>query len=136
MIECGAAPPRTSGGPTLEGRFPARIEAGEAVVSGTVEMVGVLHGVIAPEANVFLVRAGRVVTLPMAQDLLGMRVDLGPGERAELIGHAALVSCGAPEGKLRPAGDYEIHARVVVNHDDGSSTECFGGPWPLAITPR
>ena len=131
--------PPSATGLTLTARFPTGVSASEAAVSGTVEIaseVEVVRGVVAPQADVFLVRHGRIATLPLPQDLVGMRLELAPGRVERLPAQATLSPChpggDAADGPLHP-GIYELYARVVLTHDDGSSLESIGGPWPLAV---
>src|SRR5262249_16519524 len=65
----------------LTGRFPAVAPAGAQVVSGAVEVTSGVptRGVVLPQAEVFLVRDGRVATVPVLQDALGLRLELAPG---------------------------------------------------------
>ncbi len=134
-VECGAAFTQTPGrGLTVTGDFPSAVAAGAREVSGTVTLTArrsaATRAVVTPQADAFLVRDGRVVTLPMAQDSVGRRLDLGDGSH-EMPAAASLVACQG--GPLRP-GRYQIHVRVLLSHDDGSSDEALGGPWPLDIT--
>jgi len=134
-LECGQ--PFTSsagGGLTLTGRFPATVPAGERAVTGTVEITSraAVRGVLTPRADVFLVRDGRIATVPVAQDASGVEWDLAPGKVESMPGDVALVSCGPDGGSVRP-GTYELYARVVMTSDDGASVESFGGPWPLDV---
>lgn len=129
----------SGGGLSLTGRFPSVVSSSEQTVSGTVEVASEnedVRGVITSSADVFLVWNGRIATLPLPQDLVGMRLELGPGKVEKLSAQAALSPCdpgaGAANGSLRP-GSYELYARVVLNHDDGSSLESIGGPWPLEV---
>jgi hypothetical protein len=139
-LECGQPfRPLVGGGLTLTGRFPAVVRSGEQAVSGTVEVISeneVVSGVITPNADVFLVRNGRIATVPLPQDLGGMRLELVPGRVEKLPAQATLSPCdlggSAAGGSLR-SGTYDLYVRVVLNHDDGSSLESFGGPWPLEV---
>ncbi|MQS16702.1 hypothetical protein F7Q99_32070 [Streptomyces kaniharaensis] len=134
-VECGRPfRPPASGALGLTGSFPSTAEAGARVVAGTVEATSrvALRGVVTPAAEVFLVRQGRVVTVPVPQDSLGVRWDLSPGQTERLPGEAALTSCD-PGGGPVPPGSYELYARVVVRPDDGPAVESFGGPWPLEV---
>lgn len=136
VLECGKPfrPPPTGGPLTLAGRFPAAAQAGEREVTGTVEATGrvAVRGVVAPHAEVFLVRHGRVATVPVPQDLAGVRWDLARGKTERLPGEATLVSCD-PAGGPVPPGTYELYARVVFTPDDGAGVESFGGPWSLEV---
>jgi len=57
-------------------------------------------------------------------------------EVERLPAQATLSPCdpagGSADGSLRP-GTYELYVRVMLNHDDGSSLEAIGGPWPLEV---
>ena len=139
-LQCGQPFRQPSaGGLILTGRFPSVVGSSEQVVSGSVEVASenkVVRGVVAPSADMFLVRNGRIATLPLPQDLVGMRLEVGPGKAERLPGRAALSPCdpsaGAGDGSLH-AGTYELYARVLLNHDDGSTSESIGGPWPLEL---
>jgi hypothetical protein len=119
---------------TLTGRFPATVRAADRVVAGTVEATShsALRGVVAPGADVFLVRDGRVTTVPMAQDAMGVRWELDAGTTKRLPADATLLSCD-PSGRPVAPGTYELYARVLVVPDDGPAVESFGGPWPLEV---
>jgi hypothetical protein len=124
---------------TLTGRFPAVVNTSERAVSGTVEVASakeVVRGVVSPSADVYLVRNGRIATLPLPQDLVGMRLEIAPGKVEKLPAQVTLAPCesggGAGSGTLRP-GRYELYGRVVLNHDDGTSVVSIGGPWPLEV---
>ncbi len=135
VVECGRVFRSPGGGAlALTGRFPAWLPVGAATVSGTVGVssAGVVRGVISPRADVLLVRDGRVVAVPLPRDLLGVRLDLLPGETWELPGETALVSC-EPGGALLSAAWYELYVRVVLSRDDGDLVESVGGPWVLEL---
>lgn len=133
-LECGAPfEPTTGGVLTVTGRFPLSVSIDEQVVTGTVEVAADEHGargVVTPQADAFLVRDGRVVTLPMPQDAVGKAVHLGEGRLEVMPAMASLVPCSG--GALEP-GPYDLYVRVVLNHDDGTRTETFGGPDPLQV---
>jgi hypothetical protein len=133
-VDCGqpfALP--AAGALTLTGQFPAEVAAGEPMLSGTVEATSseVLRGVTQPGADVFLVRDGRVVTTPLAQDAMGILWSVAAGEARSLPAEGALAACDSGE-PLEP-GAYEVYARLMVIPDDGGSVEAFGGPWPLEV---
>jgi hypothetical protein len=135
VLRCGQPfRPSVDGRLTLTGRFPTAASAGERVVAGTVQVTSAVaaRGVVAPGADVFLVRDGRLATLPMPQDAMGIRWDLTPGRTERLPGTATLASCEPGGGSLSP-GAYELYARVVFTPDDGPDVESFGGPWPLDV---
>ncbi len=124
---------------SLTGRFPTVVSSTEQIVTGTVDVASeteVVRGVVTGSADVFLVQGGRIATVPLPQDSVGRRLAMAPGEVETWPAHATLAPCdpgsGAADGSLRP-GSYELYARVVLNHDDGSRQESVGGPWPLEI---
>ncbi|MFL6101575.1 MAG: hypothetical protein ACJ71T_16635 [Actinomycetales bacterium] len=121
----------------VSGQFPASVVAGEQSLVGRVRVsarAGGVAGVVTPAADVFLVRANRVATLPVAQDSVGVPLRLNGGYSHEFTARAALTSCdpSLPDQALSP-GRYDVYARVTVNREDGSRVESFGGPWPLEI---
>lgn len=135
-IVCGQAfRVPAAGEVTLVARFPSTARAADRMVTGTVEVTSraALRGAVAPRAQAFLVRDGRVMSTPVAQDLSGVRWDLAAGAVERLPADAALVSCedgGAP----LPPGRYEVYARLVVTSDDGTGRASVAGPWPIEIT--
>jgi hypothetical protein len=118
----------------LVARFPESVPAGQQTLSGMVEITSrnVMHGVAPAAADVFLVRDDQVVTMPVAQDAIGIRWELAAGETRTMSALASLVSC-EPDGGPLPPGGYELYARVVVTPDDGAVRRAFGGPWPLRV---
>jgi hypothetical protein len=135
-IACGRAFRGPAGGElTMVARFPASAAAAESTVTGTVEVTarGAVRGVVSPRAQAFLVRDGRVVSTPLAQDLSGRRWDLASGAVERLPADAALVSC-EPGGAPLPPGRYELWTRLVVTPDDGPGVVSVAGPWPFEIT--
>ena len=125
-------------GVAVTGRFPSTINRSEGVLSGTVSLVSTdadLHIVSSPEADVFLVRDGIVVTEPLVQDSMGSQASLAAGEELSLPATGALVPCDGddPGGPPLVPGSYELYVRVLLGHDDGSTQECFGGPWPVEL---
>jgi hypothetical protein len=118
----------------LVGRFPESVPAGQQTVSGIVEVTSseAVRGVAAPSADAFLVHEGDVVTMPMAQDAIGVRWDLAAGETRRIPALASLVSCDRDRGPL-PPGRYELYARVVLSPDEGPAQLAFGGPWRLRL---
>jgi len=105
------------------------------MIAGSVRLTAVTSGisaVVAASADVFLVRAGRVVTLPLPQDLVGHRLELAVGEVAELPAYGSLSACAPGAGALPPGG-YDVYARVVLNPDSGPAVEVLGGPWPISL---
>lgn len=135
-VACGRSfHPPAAGGLRLVGQFPERAAAGEPTVSGMVEVTSeeAVRGVAAAGADVFLVRDGRVATMPLAQDAMGIRWDLAAGETTSLAGTASLVSC-EPDGGPLPAGPYELYVRVMLVPDDETTPRAsFGGPWRLVV---
>jgi hypothetical protein len=122
------------GGLRLAGRFPESAPAGQPAVDGVVEVTSreAVRGVAAAAADVFLVRDGRVVATPLAQDAVGVQWELAAGETRTMPGMASLVSC-EPDGGPLPPGRYELYARVVLTPDDGRPQTAFGGPWRLRL---
>jgi len=118
----------------VTGQFPATVESGGQTITGTVEVTSreAVRGVAGPRAAVFLVRDGRVVTVPGPQSGMGVQWDLAAGQTQRLPGEAVLVSCEPGDGSLSP-GTYDVYARVVFTPDDGTSVDAFGGPWPLRV---
>jgi hypothetical protein len=134
-VRCGAAFRLPApAGLRLVARFPESVQAGQRTLGGTVEVSGrdAMQGVAAPAADVFLVAAGRVVTLPVAQDAIGVRWQLAAGETRSLPATASLVSCEPEGGPLAP-GHYELYALVLLTPDGGAAQRAFGGPWPLHV---
>lgn len=137
-LECGARIHPEHGLLRLTGRFPVSAPAGAQQVDGTVRVTArttagsVKGAVVSPRADAFLVRDGRIVTLPLAQDSVGRRVDLADGREVSLPVTAGLVACSG-EGTLAP-GAYDLYARVVLILEDGSRTDSIAGPWPLQVT--
>ena len=119
---------------TVSGQFPGRVAAKDGSVSSQVDVTagGAVRGVMAPSADGFLVRGGRIVTLPAPQDLMGVRLTLAPGAAHRLPAVVNLQPCAAGTAVL-PPGPYELYVRVVVNRDDGSAFESFGGPWAIEV---
>ncbi len=131
---CGQPLRLPAAGPlTLAGRFPARAAVGAATVAGTVEATSTaaVGGVVRPDADLYLVRDGRVVAVPLPQDAVGTRWDLPAGATRRLPAVAGLRSCAT--GEPVPAGSYQLYTRVTVVPDQGAAVESFGGPWPLEV---
>lgn len=133
VLACGAQfTPPTGGGLYLTGRFPAAAAASGGTVAGTVEVKSPrpVRGVVGRHAEVFLVRDGRVATVPGVQDSAGVLLDLGSSEAHEMPGSADLTSCAA----LTP-GTYQVYARVGFVPDGSTArTDSYGGPWPIELT--
>jgi hypothetical protein len=125
----------------MTGEFPSQVAGsgdgmfvGRATVTSTGPRVS---GVTSPEADVFVVRAGEVVSTPLPKDLIGMLVDLGPGASKAFAARGTIRRCAARDsgvGELLPPGRYDVFAVVVVNRDDGSAVAATGGPWPVEVT--
>jgi hypothetical protein len=134
-IECGKPFHLPSTGTfTLTGSFPTTASTGGPAVSGAVDITSrtAIRGVASANVEVFLVRDGRVVTLPMPQDAMGIRWEMAPGETRRVPGMASLMSCDPAGGPVR-AGSYQLYARMALTADDGGRVESFGGPWPLEV---
>jgi hypothetical protein len=135
-LQCGGpfSLPATRGLLTVSGQFQARAPAKDGSVSSHVDVTagGAVRGVMAPSADGFLVRDGRIVTLPAPQDLMGVRLTLAPGTVHRLPALVSLEPCAAATAALLP-GPYELYVRVVVTRDDGSALESFGGPWAIEM---
>jgi hypothetical protein len=118
----------------LVARFPDSVQAGQQAVSGRIEVTSpeAVRGVAAPAADVFLVRDGQVVAMPVPQDAIGVRWELAAGETRSVPAPASLVSC-KPQGGPLPPGRYELYARMVLTPDDGAAQQAFGGPWRLGV---
>jgi hypothetical protein len=84
-----------------------------------------VRGVAAPHADMFLVKGGRVVTLPVPQDAVGVRWQLAAGVPKRVSGEVTLVSCEPDGGRLGP-GTYELYARIAVFPDSGPVLEFIG----------
>src|SRR3954452_2720107 len=133
-LECGQPfQPPAKGLLTLTGRFPATAVPGAETLTGTIDVTGrdAVQGVVAPRADVFLVRDGRIATLPLVQDSMGVLWNLAPGQTEHIPGDAALISCES--GVALAPGTYELFVRVVLAPDSGGPVESFGGPWPLEV---
>ena len=117
----------------MAGRFPATASANERMVNGTVEVAAkgsAAWGVVTPQAEAFLVREGRIVTLPVPQDVVGRSLHLTAGGVVRMPAMATLVPCA---GGALSTGVYDLYVRVVLNHDDGTRADSLGGPWPLEV---
>jgi hypothetical protein len=136
LLRCGEPFRPATGGPlTLAADFPATLNRGAEPVLGTVEATSpaALHAVGPGRAEAFLVRDGRLVTLPVPQDSVGVLWDLAAGEARSVPADASLVSCAAGGGALEP-GTYDLYVRVVLTPDDGGLVESVGGPWSLQVS--
>ncbi len=134
-LECGARfDPPTAGELTVTARFPTTASAAEQMVNGTVAVVArrsAARGVVTPQAEAFLVREGRIVTLPVPQDSVGRSLNLTEGRVEQMPAMATLVPCSG--GDVLATGSYDLYVRVVLNHDDGTRSDSLGGPWPLEV---
>lgn len=131
-LTCGADfTPPTGGGLYLTGRFPATAAVSGGTVAGTVEVKSPrpVRGVVGGQAEVLLVRDGRIATVPGVQDSIGVLLDLKPSAAHEMPGSADLTSCET----LTP-GTYQAYARVGFVPDGGARTDSYGGPWPIELT--
>ena len=128
---------RTSG-LAVTGDFPPRVDrGGDGTFVGTVTVTGTgsrVSGVTSPEADVFVARAGEVVSTPVAKDLIGQPFDLGSDASKAFTARGSIRPCAAGAGELLPAGHYDVFAVVVVNRDDGPAVVAAGGPWPIEVT--
>ncbi|OLF12547.1 hypothetical protein BU204_29010 [Actinophytocola xanthii] len=118
----------------MTGEFPARADrSGDGLFAGTVTVASTdrtVAGVTTPAAEVYVTAGGEVVAVPLAQDLVGRMIRLGPGERQVFPAAGSLRHCAT--GEALPAGRYEVFAVVVVNSGDGQAV-VVGGPWPLEV---
>ena len=99
----------------MTGSFPTAVSAEEQLVTGTVAVAATgreARGVVTPQAEAFLVRDGRIVTLPMPQDAVGQRLDLTDGKGEQLPASATLVPCSG--GGALATGTYDLYVRVVL----------------------
>jgi hypothetical protein len=134
-LECGARfAPVAEGELTVLGRFPTAVSADEQMVDGTVEVTahrGAARGVVTPLAEAFLVRDGRIVTLPVPQDAVGRNLSLTEGRVERMPAMASLVPCAG--GDVLATGTYDLYVRVVLNLEDGTRVDSHGGPWSLEV---
>ena len=118
----------------MTAHFPGAVSADQQMVKGTVSVKaskGVARGVVTPQAEAFLVRDGRIVTLPAPQDAVGRSLDLAHGRVERMPAIATLVPCSG--GGALAEGTYDLYVRVVLNHDDGTRVDSLGGPWRLEV---
>jgi hypothetical protein len=120
-------------GLAMTGQFPpAADRGGDGIFTGSVAVTGTgVTGVASPDADVYLVQAGMVVSTPGPKDSVGQQVDLGSAAGATFAAPGSIASCDS--GEPLPAGSYDIYAAVLVNQADGSVGVAAGGPWPLGI---
>jgi hypothetical protein len=123
----------TATGLAMTGQFPPGADrGGDGTFTGSVTVTGAgVAGVASPDADVYVVQAGMVVSTPGPKDSVGQQVDLGSAAGATFTAPGSIASCES--GEPLPAGSYDIYAAVVVNQADGSVVIATGGPWPLAI---
>jgi hypothetical protein len=138
-LACGDRVDALSGravGVSVAGEFPSRIDrGGGGTFAGTVTVTSTgarVSGVASPEADVYIVAAGKVVATPPPKDLIGQAVDLGVGASHMFTAPGTVRRCAAVGGELLSAGDYEVFAVVVINSGDGSVV-IAGGPWRLEV---
>ncbi|GAA2601110.1 hypothetical protein GCM10010435_95610 [Winogradskya consettensis] len=131
---CGEPWQFNPGDLTVTATFPTGAPAGPQPVAGEVEVTSraAVRGVAGPAADVFVVRDGLIVTMPMAQDAVGVRWELAAGQARTLPAQLVPLSC-APGGEALPPGSYQLYARVVLIPDDGTPQTSYGGPWPFEI---
>jgi hypothetical protein len=138
-LECGQAFRRQPAeGFTLTGFFPTVVRRSEGVVSGTVAFEGKgesREAVMSRVADLFLVQDGLVVALPLPQDGAGVSVTVAAGKAVTVSANCLLTPCDSADSApaLLEPGAYESYARILLNYDDGSHVECFGGPWLVEI---
>jgi hypothetical protein len=134
-LECGARfAPVAEGELTVSGRFPTAASAAEQMVNGTVEISAnrsTARGVVTPLAEAFLVREGRIVTLPVPQDSVGRSLNLTEGSVERMPAMASLIPCAG--GDALTTGTYDLYVRVALNHEDGTRADSLGGPWSLEV---
>jgi hypothetical protein len=123
----------TATGLAMTGQFPPGADrSGDVTLTGSVTVTGTgVTGVASPDADVYVVQAGMVVSTPGPKDSVGQQVDFGAAAGATFTAPGSIASCDS--GETLPAGSYDIYAAVVVNQADGSVVIATGGPWPLAI---
>jgi hypothetical protein len=128
---------------TLTGEFAPGVDrGGDGTFAGTVTLTSTgprITGVTSTQADVYVVRAGRIVAMPLPKDLIARPIDLAAGASAKLDARGSLRSCaaGAGAGEVLPAGRYDVFAVVVVNRDGEPTTSTVvvsGGPWPVELT--
>ena len=133
VVDCGGGTGSLAagGGPlTLAGSFPAQVDrSGGGTFAGTVTATATgepVSGVASPEADVYVTRSGEVVATPLPKDLLGVAIDLAPGDSREFAASGSLRHCRT-DAPL-PPGRYEVYAVVGVEGVVSS-----GGPWPIDV---
>ena len=120
-------------GLTLTPQFPPGVDpGGDGTITGTVTVTGGgVSGVASPEADVYLVQSGAVVSTPGPKDAIGQQVDLGAPAGVTFAATGSITSCDS--GEPLPAGSYDIYAVIAINQDEGAVAVAVGGPWPLTI---
>jgi hypothetical protein len=114
-------------------QFPPSVDTGgDGTFSGSVIVTGDgVTGVAAPEADLYLVQSGAVVSTPLPKDAIGQQVDLGAAGGITFGARGSILSCAS--GEPLPAGTYDIYAVVTINQQEGAVAVAVGGPWPLTI---
>ena len=119
----------------IMGEFPSLVErAGDGSFTGSVTVTNhgpLLTGVSSPEADVFVVQAGEVVSTPLAQDLIARPIALETGASQSISARGSMLRC--TDGDLLPVGSYDVFAVLVIHVDDGSQTVTSGGPWSIRV---
>ncbi len=119
----------------LTGSFPARVPATGRGFGGRVTVANGSDrragGLAASRPDLYVLRAGRVVAMPLARDEVGLQLDLAPGEGQDLAAAGSLASCR--DGRPLAPGRYEIRAVLPVIGLDGTAGAAAGGPWALEV---
>ncbi len=130
---------------TLTPHFPEPVaRGGDGLLRGTVTVTNrsdaALSATTSAQPDLVLLRDGRVVTLPIGQRAVGVRVDLEPGASRDFEAAASLRSCESgpyPAGNPLPAGTYQLVASqtfVASPAPDGSgAVVARGGPWEFTL---
>ena len=122
---------------SLDGSFPATVgRDGDGTFSGDVTLVAheALVGVTSPLADVYVVRDGLVVAVPLPKDAVGTAVRVPAGGTAVFDAVGTIARCDGGGAPLGP-GRYQVYALVAVTGDAGPGSEIVvgGGPWPLDV---
>jgi hypothetical protein len=147
---CGGrvdALPGRAGPLSMTGQLPARVSGtGDGMFTGNVTVTNngpPISGVTSPQADVFVARAGEVVSTPLPKDLIGLLVRLESGASQAFTATGTVRQCtasgsgaagGSGAGAVLARGRYDVFAVVVVNRDGGSPVVVTGGPWPIEVT--
>lgn len=144
-VACGEhveARPRGSGTPLeVSGSFPTEVASSPDRVRGTVTLTNLgrsrFRGTTAATPDVFLVRDGIVVTVPVAVRDVGAALDLAPGATQSFEAIASLMSCNLQSATTisLPPGNYEIYTiqNVVPDSSPLQPIALQGGPWVLTV---